>query len=141
MAAWMSIRPWPDPPPAWTMDSGLRQGAPALFGLVYRILGVSRSRGSIQESGRDGSRDRGVVRDPQAFLGEYGAHLAINVLQPHVCAAKRTSGHGFPNRSIQARIPGWGGACEDWSSVLVSRTALAPERAAYVAAQAFTYPY
>ena len=63
---------------------------------------------------------------------------------PRARAAKRTSGRGFPNRSIPALIPALGaerGEALEFA-VLVLLERLSPtERAAYVLREAFNYPH
>jgi RNA polymerase sigma-70 factor (ECF subfamily) len=65
-------------------------------------------------------------------------------LSPRVRAAKRTSGRGYRNRWIPARIRSWeqNGAEALEFAVLLLREKLSPaERAAYVLREAFDYPY
>src|SRR5882672_2368295 len=71
-------------PPA--TDDGLsafESARPRLFGIAYRMLGsVAEAEDVVQDVWtRWQSTDRGVVRDPQAFLASTAAHLAINVLE------------------------------------------------------------
>ena len=71
---------------ARTTEDGLsafESARPRLFGIAYRMLGsVAEAEDVVQDVWtRWQSTDRGVVRDPLAFLATTTTHLAINVLQ------------------------------------------------------------
>ena len=126
--------------------SAFERARPRLFGIAYRMLGsVAEAEDIVQDVWtRWQSTDRGVVRDPQAFLATTTTRLAINVLQLRARGTKRTSGRGFPNRSIPALIQHWApSAVRRWSSrsSCCSNGCRRRERAAYVLREAFNYPY
>jgi len=135
-------------PPA-SADDGLPdfvKARPRLFGLVYRILGsVAEAEDVIQDVWtRWQSTDRGVVRDPQAFLASPAAHLAINVLQSARTRRETYVGPWLPEPVDTSADPGLGAergeALEIAVLVLLERLS-PPERAAYVLREAFDYPY
>ena len=99
-------------PPA-SVDDGLPdfvRARPRLFGLVYRILGsVAEAEDVIQDVWtRWQSTDRGVVRDPQAFLASTAAHLAINVLESARMRRETYVGPWLPEPVDTSADPGLG---------------------------------
>jgi RNA polymerase sigma-70 factor (ECF subfamily) len=135
-------------PPAGVDDglSAFERARPRLFGLVYRILGsVAEAEDVIQDVWtRWQSTDRGVVRDPQAFLSSTAAHLAINVLQSARARRETYVGPWLPEPVDTSADPGLGAERGEALelAVLVLLERLSPqERAAYVLREAFDYPY
>jgi len=135
-------------PPA-NLDDGLSdfvRARPRLFGLVYRMLGsVAEAEDVIQDVWtRWQSTDRGVVRNPQAFLASTAAHLAINVLESARMRRETYVGPWLPEPVDTSADPGLGAergeALELAVLVLLERLS-PPERAAYVLREAFNYPY
>ena len=70
------------------------------------------------------STDRGVVRDPQAFLTTTATRLAINVLQSARTRRETYVGPWLPNRSIRAPIPDWAPSAAAKSSFEVRDVAI-----------------
>ena len=135
-------------PPA-SVDDGLPdfvRARPRLFGLAYRMLGsLAEAEDVVQEVWtRWQSTDRGIVRDPQAFLASTASHLAINVLQSARMRRETCVGPGLPEPVDTSADPGLaaerGEALELAVLVLLERLS-PPERAAYVLREAFNYPY
>ena len=135
-------------PPA-SVDDGLSdflRARPRLFGLVYRILGsVAEAEDVIQDVWtRWQSTDRGVVRDPQAFLASTAAHLAINVLESARMRRETYVGPWLPepvDTSADPRLGAERGEALELAVLVLLERLSPPERAAYVLREAFNYPY
>jgi RNA polymerase sigma-70 factor (ECF subfamily) len=130
-------------------DGGLaafESARPRLFGIVYRMLGsVAEAEDVTQDVWtRWQLTDRGVVRDPQAFLTTTATRLAINVLQSARKHHETYIGPWLPEPVDTSADPGLGAergeALELAVLVLLERLSPA-ERAAYVLREAFSYPY
>ena len=117
-----------------------------LFGIAYRMLGsVAEAEDVVQDVWtRWQSTDRGVVRDPQAFLTTTTTRLAINVLQSARTRRETYVGPWLPEPVDTSADPGLGAERGEAIelAVLVLLERLAPtERAAFVLREAFDYPY
>ena len=131
------------------MDDGLsafESARPRLFGVVYRMLGsVAEVEDVVQDVWtRWQSTDRGVVRDPQAFLTTTATRLAINVLQSARTRRETYIGPWLPEPVDTSADHGLGAERAEALefAVLVLLERLSPtERAAYVLREAFNYPY
>ena len=131
------------------MDDGLSafvKARPRLFGIVYRMLGsVAEAEDVVQDVWtRWQSTDRGVVRDPQAFLTTTATRLAINVLQSARTRHEAYVGPWLPEPVDTSADPGLGAERGEALelAVLVLLERLSPtERAAFVLREAFNYPY
>ena len=131
------------------MDDGLSEfvnARPRLFGIVYRMLGSAAEAEDVVQDvwTRWQSTDRGVVRDPQAFLTTTATRLAINVLQSARTRRETYVGPWLPEPVDTSADPGLGAERGEALelAVLVLLERLSPtERAAYVLREAFNYPY
>src|SRR5262245_29117002 len=131
------------------MDDGLapfERARPRLFGIVYRILGsVAEAEDVVQDVWtRWQSTDRGVIRDPQAFLATTATRLAINVLQSARTRRESYVGPWLPEPVDASADPTLGAERGEalGLAVLVLLERLSPrERAAFVLREAFDYPY
>ena len=80
------------------------------FGIVYRMLGsVAEAEDVVQDVWtRWQSADRGVVRDPRAFLTTTATRLAINVLQSARTRHETYVGPWLPEPVDTSANPGLG---------------------------------
>jgi RNA polymerase sigma-70 factor (ECF subfamily) len=134
-------------PPA--TDDGLsafESARPRLFRIAYRMLrSVAEAEDVVQDVWtRWQSTDRGVVRDPQAYLATTTTRLAINVLQSARTRHETYIGPWLPAPVDRSADPGLGAERGEalQVAVLLLLERLSPaERAAYVLREAFNYPY
>jgi len=130
-------------------DDGLvafESARPRLFGIAYRMLGsVAEAEDVVQDAWtRWQSTNRGVVRDPQAFLVTTATRLSINVLQSARSRRETYVGPWLPEPVDTSTDPGLGAERAEALAlaVLVLLERLSPaERAAYILREAFNYPY
>jgi RNA polymerase sigma-70 factor (ECF subfamily) len=90
------------------------------------------------------STDRGVVRDPQAFLATTTTRLAINVLQSARTRHETYIGPWLPEPVDTSADPALGaerGEALELAVLLLLERLSPTERAAYVLREAFNYPY
>lgn len=119
---------------------------PRLFGVAYRMLGsVSEAEDILQDVWmRWQSCDRGVVRDPTAFLMTTTTRLCINELQSARARRETYIGPWLPEPVDTSADPALGAeraeALELATLMLLEKLPSA-ERAAYVLREAFDYPY
>ena len=90
------------------------------------------------------STDRGVVRDPQAFLSTTTTRLAINVLQSARARRETYIGPWLPEPVDTSADPALGaerGEALELAVLLLLERLTPTERAAFVLREAFNYPY
>lgn len=134
-------------PPA--TDDGLSAFESArsrLFGIAYRMLGsVAEAEDVVQDVWtRWQSTDRGVVRDPQAFLATTATRLTINVLQSARTRHETYIGPWLSEPVDTSADPGLGaerGEALQFAVLLLLERLSPAERAAYVLREAFNYAY
>jgi len=119
---------------------------PQLFGIAYRVLGsTTEAEDVLQEAWlRWQHTDRGVVREPKAFLATVTARLAINVAQSARVRRESYIGPWLPEPVDTRADPQLGAERAEAldTAVLFLLERLNPvERAAYVLREAFDYPY
>ncbi|MFJ9248253.1 RNA polymerase sigma-70 factor [Streptomyces sp. NPDC101776] len=119
---------------------------PQLFGIAYRVLGsVTEAEDVVQEAWLRWQRaDRGVVREPKAFLATVTARLALNVAQSARVRRESYIGPWLPEPVDTRADPQLGAERAEAldTAVLLLLERLNPvERAAYVLREAFDYPY
>jgi RNA polymerase sigma-70 factor (TIGR02957 family) len=130
-------------------DDGLaafERARPRLFGIAYRMLGsVAEAEDVVQDVWtRWQSTDRGVVRNPQAFLTTTATHLAINVLQSARTRRETYVGPWLPEPVDTSADPALGaerGEALELAVLMLLERLSPTERAAYVLHEAFSYPY
>ena len=134
-------------PPA--TDDGLpafQSARPRLLHIAYRMLrSVAEAEDVVQDVWtRWQSTDRGVVRDPQAYLATTTTRLAINVLQSARTRHETYIGRWLPAPVDTSADPGLGaerGEALQFAVLLLLERLSPAERAAYVLREAFNYPY
>ncbi|MFC4535437.1 RNA polymerase sigma-70 factor [Sphaerisporangium dianthi] len=119
---------------------------PRLFGIAYRMLGVSAEAEDIVQEVwvRWQSTDRAAVSDPPAFLATVATRLAINVAQSARRRRETYVGPWLPEPVDTGTSPEAGAERgeELELAVLFLLERLSPtERAAYVLRESFDYPY
>ncbi|MEU3341736.1 RNA polymerase sigma-70 factor [Streptomyces sp. NPDC006668] len=119
---------------------------PRLFGIAYRVLGsTGEAEDVLQEAWlRWQHADRGVVREPEAFLATVTARLAINLAQSARVRREAYTGPWLPEPIDTRADPQLGAERAEALdlAVLFLLERLNPvERAAYVLREAFDYPY
>ncbi|MEV6118361.1 RNA polymerase sigma-70 factor [Streptomyces sp. NPDC052109] len=119
---------------------------PHLFGIAYRVLGsAAEAEDVLQEAWlRWQHTDRGVVREPSAFLAAVTARLAINLAGSARVRRESYLGPWLPEPVDTSADPQLGAERAEALdlAVLFLLQKLNPvERAAYVLREAFDYPY
>lgn len=119
---------------------------PRLFGIAYRMMGTATEAEDILQDAwlRWQGTDRGVVRNPEAFLSTTVTRLSLNALTSARATRETYIGPWLPEPVSTADDPALGAdraeALEMAVVMLLER--LEPrERAAYVLREAFDYPY
>jgi RNA polymerase sigma-70 factor (TIGR02957 family) len=135
-----------DPPATDDGLSAFERARPSLFGIAYRMLGSAAEAEDVVQDvwTRWQSTDRGVVRNPQAFLSTTTTRLAINVLQSARTRRETYVGPWLPEPVDTSADPTLGAERGEALelAVLVLLERLSPtERAAFVLREAFDYPY
>ncbi len=133
----------------WATSDGLsafESARPRLFGIAYRMLGsVAEAEDVLQDAWtRWQTTDRGVVRDPQAFLATTTTRLAINVLQSARVRRETYVGPWLPEPIDTSADPTLGaerGEALELAVLMLLERLSPTERAAYVLREAFNYPY
>lgn len=133
-------------PPADDGLSAFERARPRLFGVAYRMLGSAAEAEDVVQDvwTRWQSTDRGVVRDPQAFLTTTATRLAINVLQSARTRHETYVGPWLPEPVDTSADPGLGaerGEALEFAVLLLLERLSPAERAAYVLREAFNYPH
>jgi len=132
-----------------TADEGLpafMKVRPRLFALAYRMLGSAAAAEDIVQDVwvRWQTTDRGVVRDPAAFLATTATRLAINVKQS-ARSRRETCVESWPQEPVDSSADPAGAAERDQALSAALQMLLeklsAAERTAYVLREAFNYPY
>jgi RNA polymerase sigma-70 factor (ECF subfamily) len=117
-----------------------------LFGVAYRMLGNPAEAEDIVQDVwvRWQTTDRGVVRDPAAFLARTAARLAINVIQSARSRREVPVGSWLAEPVDTSADPALGaeqGEALGFALLLLLEKLSPAERAAYVLREAFHYPY
>ncbi|NUP52122.1 MAG: RNA polymerase sigma-70 factor [Catenulispora sp.] len=123
--------------------TGLR---PRLFGIAYRMLSsATEAEDLVQEAWlRWQNTDRGVIRDPAAFLAATTTRLAINALQSARVRRETYIGPWLPEPVDTSADPYLGaerGEALQFAALLLMEKLTPNERAAYILREAFDYGY
>lgn len=119
---------------------------PRLFGIAYRMLG---SRGEAEDVVQDvwlrwQGTDRGVIRNPAAFLVTITTRVAINLLESARFRRETYIGPWLPEPIDTASDPEVGAARSEalgFAMFLLLEKLTPTERAAYILRRAFDHPY
>ncbi|QEW03484.1 RNA polymerase sigma-70 factor [Microbacterium lushaniae] len=117
-----------------------------LFGIAYRMLGsVADAEDILQEVWLRWERtDRGVVREPAAFLTTVTTRLCINEMQSARARRETYIGPWLPEPVNTEDDPALGaerGEALQFAVLLLLENLTPTERAAYVLREALDYPY
>ncbi|MFC7529748.1 RNA polymerase sigma-70 factor [Actinoplanes sp. GCM10030250] len=119
---------------------------PRLFGIAYRMLSsAAEAEDLVQDVWlRWQSADRGVVKNPAAFLATTTTRLAINALQSARARRETYIGPWLPEPVDTSADPYLGaerGEALEFAALMLMEKLTPNERAAYVLREAFDYSY
>lgn len=119
---------------------------PRLFGIAYRMLGSAAEAEDVVQDAwiRWQGTNRGVVRDPAAFLATTTTRLAINAAQSARSRRETYVGPWLPepmDTSADPRLGAERGEALRLAVLLLLERLPPTERAAYVLREAFDYSY
>jgi RNA polymerase sigma factor (sigma-70 family) len=119
---------------------------PRLFGIAYRMLGSAAAAEDIVQDVwvRWQTTDRGVVRDPRAFLATTTTRLAINVIKSARSRRETYMEPSLPEPVDTSADPALGAERSEalkFAVQLLLEKLSPTERAAYVLREAFDYSY